>query len=290
MTVNAIKTLRNFVLVLLMQPCIEVIMPERLNAQVAQYPYVKENTRTRRATPYVHERETDVMWSKRVWRTLDLREKFNHPLYYPEQKLNDRKSLFDIIKDGLMSGAIHAFDNPVMDDEFQVQLNKVQITEMFNAVDSISVENPLEPGTFINVAVPRTIESYTVKQYWMKEDWFFDKQRSVMDVRIVGMCPLQEKTDPTTGEIVGYKPLFWVYFPECRQLFANSEVFNTKNDAQRCSADDVFMKRMFSSFVHKESNVYDRHVVSYASGLDAQLESERIRSDIQLIEHDVWHF
>jgi hypothetical protein len=83
--------------------------------------------------------------------------------------------------------------------------------------------------------------------------------------------------------------LFWVYFPECRQLFANSEVFNTKNDAQRCSADDVFMKRMFSSFVNKESNVYDRPVAAYATGIDALLEAERVKNDIQLIEHDVWH-
>lgn len=290
MTAIAIKSLRNFVLVLLMQLCIEGLFPAQVHAQVAQYPYVKENTRTRRAVPYVHERETDIMWSKRVWRTLDLREKFNHPLYFPESQINDRKSLFDIIKDGLMSNAIHAFDNPVMDDEFQVRLNKVQIDSLFNAVDSVPVENPYDPGTYVNVAIPRTIESRSVKQYWIKEDWYFDRQRSVMDVRILGLCPLQEKLNPTTNAIEGYKPLFWVYFPECRDLFARSEIFNTKNDAQRNSADDLFMKRMFSSYVHKESNVYDRHIIAYASGIDALLESERVKNDIQLMEHDVWHF
>ena len=29
-----------------------------------------------------------------------------------------------------------------------------------------------------------------ISQYYVKEDWFFDKQRSVMDVRIIGICPV----------------------------------------------------------------------------------------------------
>lgn len=74
----------------------------------------------------------------------------------------------------------------------------------------------------------------------MKEDWFFDKQRSVMDVRILGLCPMKEKADPGSGEIIGYSPIFWVYFPQCRPIFAKSEVFNTKNDGERRSLDDLF--------------------------------------------------
>lgn len=276
--------------VFMLQAAADFITPSQLNAQ--PFPetfYVKENTRNRRPVQYVHERETDVMWSKRVWRTLDLREKFNHPLYFPESPINDRKSLFDIIKQGLMDGEIHAFDNPVFDDEFQVKMNKGQLDSLFNPTDSIDVENPLAPGTYMRVAVSNPLESRSIKQYWMKEDWFFDRQRSVMDVRIIGICPLQEHISPNGG-IDGYKPLFWVYFPECRPLFARSEVFNVKNDAARCSADDVFEKRMFASYINKESNVYDRSINSYETGLDAILESERVKNDISTYEHDVWHF
>src|SRR6185436_2790759 len=212
-------------------------------------------------------------------------------LYYPESRINDRRSLFDVIKDALMAGDIHAFDNPAMDDEFKVKMSKVQIEGTFVQWDSTNqVEDPNNPGTYILAPIKNELTSNNVKAYWMKEDWFFDKQRSVMDVRILGICPMKEKADPTSGEIIGYTPLFWVYFPECRPVFAKAEVYNTKNDAERRTLDDVFWKRMFSSYVHKESNVYDRFVNSYYTGVDALLESDRIKNDIFVYEHDLWHF
>ena len=88
----------------------------------------------------------------------------------------------------------------------------------------------------------------------------------------------------------GYKPLFWLYFPECRYVFANAEVFNVNNDSQRRTFEDLFQKRMFTSYVVKEANVYDRTIRSYALNIDALLESERIKEDLFEIEHDLWHY
>ena len=85
----------------------------------------------------------------------------------------------------------------------------------------------------------------------MKEDWFFDKQRSMLDVRIIGIAPVVLAINPESKEVVGLKKLFWLYFPECRKVFNNAFVYNPENDAQRMSFDDLFRKREFSSFVEK---------------------------------------
>ena len=54
--------------------------------------YVKEHTIERTPLPYAYLREADVMWSKRIWRIIDLNEKMNLPLKYPLSKqTQDRK-------------------------------------------------------------------------------------------------------------------------------------------------------------------------------------------------------
>ena len=138
--------------------------------------------------------------------------------------------------------------------------------------------------------IAKDITSNMVWKYWVKEDWFFDKQRSVMDVRIIGLCPLIEKKTES-GESTGAdRPLFWIYFPEARPVFANQDVFMRHNDAERRTFDDIFWKRMFSSYIRKESNVYDRGIYDYKTGLDLLLESDNIKNDIFMYEHDLWHF
>jgi gliding motility associated protien GldN len=251
--------------------------------------YVKENYKTRKVIPYTPLREADVMWSKRVWRIIDLREKVNQVFYYPTTPTNDRKSLIDVIKVGLKAGKT-AYGNPLNDEEFKVPMTKSEIENLFVRIDT-SYQEDLATGQMVPVPVKTEIGAEDVKQYLIKEDWFFDKQRSVLDVRIIGICPLKESKSET-GEVRGYSRMFWLYFPEWRSVFANSEVFNRSNDAERRTYEDIFWKRQFSSFVFKESNVYDRTIPEYKQGftLDALLEAERVKEEIFMFEHDMWHF
>jgi gliding motility associated protien GldN len=110
-----------------------------------------------------------------------------------------------------------------------------------------------------------------------------------MESKIIGICPLAEKVSES-GEMIGVKPLFWIYFPDARPYLAKAAVFNRHNDAERMSYDELFVKRMFSSYVYKESNIYNRSITDYKKGLDVLLESEAIKEEIFVYESDLWHY
>ena len=136
-----------------------------------------------------------------------------------------------------------------------------------------------------------TFKRKDIKKWLVKEHWFFDKQRSVMDVRIIGICPVYDERDQS-GELTGEDvKLFWFYFPECRRELKNALAFNmAKNEAENKTYEDIFMKRMFASTIVKEGNVQNRAIEDYMIGLDAILEAERIKQEIFNIEHDLWEY
>lgn len=285
------RTLRNLLLSMAMVAIALCAALPAAAQTVLDGAYIKEHTKTKRVVPYTHIREADVMWARRVWRTIDLREKVNHPLYYPTEPINDRKSLFDVIRQGLLvDGSITAYDPGPLnnDDEFKKPLLAPELKDLFTRLDTQYTES-LTTGDMEMVVQPINLESRDIKMYKIKEDWIFDKQRSTMDIRIIGIAPMKEVRGED-GEVRGYAPLFWLYYPECRYVFANWDAFNRENDAERRSYEDIFWKRQFSSYITKWSNVYDRQLNDYKTGLDALLEGEEIKQALFEFEHDLWNF
>jgi gliding motility associated protien GldN len=292
--------------------------------------YLSTHIPTKRLIPYEYVREADVIWSKRVWRTIDLREKINRYLYFPLDEFaadeswvrnESRWSLWTVIRHHILTGdlTVYSHYNPadfnvkdgdmfkypvlpepgkdyntdsVYRDEIRIYLGKEgtrpdrAYSNMYGTGDSLDAQgNPVYP--------PTPYSRYTSKdivQYKLKEDWFFDKERSVLDVRIIGIAPVRYDKDDN-GNIGGTKVMFWLYFPtDCRYVFNNYFVYNEDNGSRWMSFDDFFMKRRFNSFIHKEENVYDRSVDKYRVGVDALMESRKITEEIRILEHDVWSF
>ncbi|MEX2485518.1 MAG: gliding motility protein GldN [Brumimicrobium sp.] len=297
--------------------------------------YLSTHIPTKRLIPYEHVREADVIWSKRVWRTIDLREKINRPIYYPLDEFTNpdpetgevdwvrhenRWSLWTIIRQHIIAGDLTLYSdyNPVVTsirdgDQFKYPIlpepGKDYYTDEVYRKDLLFYLAKLGPqpeDPYLNqyqedstdaqgklVYPPRDTMWYTsedIIQYKIKEDWFFDKERSVLDVRILGIAPVRYDID-NNGNNQGAWTMFWLYFPtDCRYVFNNYFVYNEKNGSQWMSFDDFFMKRRFNSFIHKEENVYDRSIEKYRVGVDALMESQKITEEIRILEHDVWSY
>tara|TARA_B100001250_G_scaffold204660_1_gene175648 strand:+ start:6678 stop:7586 length:909 start_codon:yes stop_codon:yes gene_type:complete len=269
--------------------------------------YEKIQHQNRKKVELAPLREADVMWSRKIWREIDMRQPINFPLYYPQEteKTNtvDRDNLFTVLyKQATNQGEgepIRAF-NANFDDEFQHPMDPEELKELVLGKEDATYyidsrgEDSLDVNgdkVFMEMTRKDELNQRHIKKWRVKEQWFFDKQRSVLDVRIIGLMPIADVYDEQgvmTGQTID---ICWFYFPECREVLKNNQAFNlVKNEGENKTFEDIFQKRMFSSIIIKEGNVYDRQIDQYMMGLDALLEAERIKAEIFNFEHDLWEY
>lgn len=263
-----------------------------VNAQVIDGPYKKAITYDRKPAPLAAVREADVIWSKTIWRVVDLREKMNQPLYYPTRPMQGRMSLVSVLLKGVKEGQITAYDASA-DNEFKMPMTFDQVKEAFGATTKMVKRRNFETGEMEEKIVEQEIRPHEIKGIMVKEVWYFDKQTSTLQVRILGLCPIQEYygEGDVNQENIRKKKVFWVYYPEVRNLLAKSEVLNPFNDARSISFDDLFITRKFDSYIAKESNIYNnRSIEQYASGELLRGESDRIKNQIFDYEQNLWEY
>jgi gliding motility associated protien GldN len=279
-----IKIMRNLycILLIFISGCISA---QTVSPTVLDGVYIRENNFQKKTMAYNFESEAKLMWSKRIWRVLDLREKINHPFYYPIQPTRSMRNLVTVIRESLCAGELSAYD--VMSDEFLYLQNSGEACKLGEKVDTIF--QPDENGNLVPIPINDPFPTENVRRFRIKEDWFFDNSRGVMEARVIGICPIEEAFDEL-GEYKGERPLYWIYMPELRHIIANSPAPNPHNDAERRTYDDLFNKRRFSSYIYQESNVYGRKISDYKQDLALLLEGKKIEHEIFTFEQDLWEY
>ena len=244
---------------------------------------VKKDIMTeRRVLAYQPIRESDIFWEKRVWRIIDVREKMNLPFAYPEEPF------FKLLSDAATKGdlPVYAIDGT---DKFNKRMSTDDVLSMLSKTDTVVTFDPETYEEKVQI-VRNDINWEDVKRFRLKEVWFFDKETSQLQVRILGIAPMIDVKD-NEGNFRFEKPMFWVNYPQARELFARHRVFTLGgNTNATISWEDLFEMRYFASYIYKESNVYDRKIQDYLSGLDIMMESEKIKNEIFNFEHDLWQY
>jgi len=248
-------------------------------SEVLDGAYEKIGVKERVALDYDHIREADVLWSKRLWRVIDTREKINVPFLYDSQPFIS--VLMEIVSEGenVPLFADDAFKEPVTFSDIQARLN---------SADTIEVLNP-DTYEYEITVVQNDFDPSSIKKFRIKEDWIFDEETSMMICRIIGIAPIRDVVDDNDN-YRGQEVLFWAHYPSIRQNLVKYAAFNPFNDNDIMTWEDIFEMRLFSSYVMQESNPRNERIIERFNGRDAMMESERIKLEVFKKEHDLWSY
>jgi len=241
--------------------------------------YARKDIDSTEMVPLADVREEDVFYAKRIWREIDLRDTVNSSLKSPKSRLID--VLISAVKSeeltayspfDTLNNEDDAFTNPLTADTALMQAaGTVEVTDS-KAGTVKTVANDLNPESFL--------------KFRIKEDWIFDVKRSIFEPRIVGIAPM--KFIESSKQ---WQPVFWVSYDELRPIIAHKRLINTNNDASTLSFDDFFIRRLFSSYIVKESNPGDNKLRDIITDPRERLmESEKIKKSVLDYEQGLWEY
>ncbi len=232
-----------------------------------------------RVLPYQPIREADILWEKRLWRLVDVREKMNQPFTAPESPL------FKILFEAALAGELPVYSTE--NDRFTKRLAIENIQNKLFKTDTIVTFDVITGDEIVQV-IQNEVSWEDVKRFRIKESWFFDAKTSTLRHRILGIAPLLEVRDEN-GDFKLEMPLFWVHYPSSRALLAQHKaITHSDNWSKTTSWEDVFEMRYFASTILKENNVQDLRLQDMYSGLDMVMKAEKIEDKLFNLEHDMW--
>lgn len=243
---------------------------------------------------YIDQR--DVLWSKSVWEIIDLDERMNFPLYYPIDTNfigPERRSLYDVLMKNIKNGRIA---NIYTDSYFNEKRKLEDIEATLSRIDTTDAGiAQLNAGEALDAQYidRRDITAADIEEYRVRGYWYVDKRLGELKYRLIGIAPVAPDVNFIDDENSTLVELFWVFFPEAREVLHEAKVFNRLNTSMPLSFDHLLNSRRFSGVIYKEDNIYgDRQVKDYINdnALMQLLESERIKETIRNIEIDIWNY
>lgn len=255
--------------------------------------YSVAKPKVKKVLPYEYLREEDILYRVKVWREIPIKEKINMSFRYNTEGDNGDQRFIMLVLKALKEKKIRAYapDN----DRFTDTLNYKELTdaivgkpEVIRVVDwSDPTGNTKKDTTIINEFDPNSVEFYRVK-----EEWIFDKARSQMMCRTIGIAPLKTIYN-ADGSFRDRTVLFWLYYPNCRNYFSTLEVYNPANLSYRQSWEELWEQRMYASYIVKSNlqNPFNLNISAYIKNpILRLLESDKIKNSIFDYEQNLWSY
>lgn len=278
----------------------------------------------------IFHRTEDVVWSRVVYSIIDLRYKQNFEMYFPANMDNPKfRSLFGVILDAVTEGMpvygkpmnadlIPRFADSLLISRGEIvplvelkqgdegaaggfDLGAMEGMEGMEDVDFAALSQT--PAILIYDSINDKLQvnleyysQYVRNQYkfLIQEVIFFDKHYSRLYRQIMAIAPLYAPNGGDSGdpyETLFGQIVFWIPFKELRPYMAHQYMISSKNSTKRVSYDEFFAKRLYSSYIVGEDNIYDRVIPEYLkTEPDIKKEQKRIEAELLNFEQDLWEY
>ena len=259
------------------------------------------------STKPVH--ESDIMYKKTLLRALDLREKQNLPIFSRQKEIS--KILFEAAKEGLIT--IYSSDSldlgrkmTISDFLKRLELPGTGCDEEFGGGEEESFEDDSYEDEFAmdegedefadaGGCTPEYFFPQDIYQMQIKEDYIFDKQRSVMYYDIIAFNFMLPADHPDNLKGIESHIASFSYKECVEKLFTthpDAIWYNPYNDREHKNLRDAFELRLFSSYIIKVSNPTDEYIVDiYGGDLRVGIMASQWKSfELMEYEHNLWEF
>ncbi|MFT3752931.1 MAG: gliding motility protein GldN [Paludibacter sp.] len=259
----------------------------------------------------VNHRYDDVVWSRIVYRIIDMRDKQNFQIYFPTVPNEKYRSLFRLILNAMVDDTLKAYDKVERDIQplYEKELPKDSLKNILVYItndtinktttkDQLIISDPItQKLTVSNYLYPAYIKDQL--KFLTQEIVFFDKHTSRMYTKIIGIAPLYALTESnislgTSNNAWSYfqsSVLCWFLFDELRPYLAKHYVIPSGNDSQRLTYDEFFAQHLYSSYLLGDSNINNRMLLQYLVNPDKiRKEQQRIETELLNFEQDLWEY
>lgn len=268
---------------------LNAMSPEEIGDESIERIYAKADG----PAPYEYVNDRDVIFQKTVWEVIPLDQRQNLVYYFPLEETIDRKPLFNVLKDAVMNKKI---TKVYQDDNFKYKLNPKDLEDKFYRIDTLPegvdqyiLEGKIDPQYIDRIELRPT----DVKEYRVKGMWYLDRNAGELKYRLLAIAPVVTDIATKGEEFEQAVPMFWIFFPDAREILYNTDSYNEKNSAMAMNYDYLFNARKFTGTIYKTDNIYgDRNISEYVQGnaMMQLLEAERIKESIRDFEDDLWNY
>ncbi len=253
----------------------------------------------------VSHRADDIVWSRVVYRIIDMRYKQNYPLYYPtkfEEGMTER-SLFMVMAGAIVDGMPLYMKGDRVKPNYRSVMSAKEISEVFTTnTDMTRLSNEDEQIILENAETKKMVMNNTSYdkfvrnqlKFLIQEVVFFDKHTSRLCSKILAIAPLYQAklTGAEAPKEALYNSLLgWIAFDQLRPYLAKHYVSSDVNATQRVTFDEFFAKKLYSSYVVGVDNGKDQLILDYTTdAARVRQEQARIEAELLNFEQDLWEY